>query len=139
MKQQFEDYSHIGRANCANFKTKDGRRNVNGPEFNWSYSLKIKIQNLRDKYNGNKSFRLKIDNRLALITATLLGIIAAYSLVGIFYALADYFKYHKSYAAVASLGVGIVMILVSVTAVVVIFRKPKNDPKDVANYDNRLN
>jgi hypothetical protein len=59
------------------------------------------------------------------------------------YAMADYFKYHKSYAAVASICVGIVMLIVCVTAVLVIFKgtEPldKPLPKDVADYDKRLN
>ncbi len=142
-KQEFPDHAHIGRSNCANFIKKDGRRNVSGPDFDWTYRLKVKIQNLRDRYNGNKSFRLKIDNRLSLITAILLGMIAAYSLVGMLYAMADYFKYHKSYAAVASICVGIVMLIVCVTAVLVIFKgtEPLDRPlpKDVADYDKRLN
>lgn len=142
-KQEFPNHAHIGRANCAKFKDVDGRQNVNGPDFDWSYRLKIKLQNLRGKYINDKTFRLKIDNRLSLITAILLGMIAAYSLVGMLYAMADYFKYHKSYAAVASICVGIVMLIVCVTAVLVIFKgtEPldKPLPKDVANYDKRLN
>lgn len=131
MKQQFPDKSRDLWP-----RLKDHRRNAMGP-FISKWTL------FSNKYKYNESFRLKIDTRIWITVSLLLGGVFAYSVIGALYALADHLKYHQSYAAIMSISVGVVMIIAVITGLVLIFKsaEPLDNtlPKDVADYDKRLN
>jgi hypothetical protein len=65
----FEDESYRGREKCKRFKTIDGRRNVNGPVFGWTYDLKVKIERLKKQYRDNPAFRDLVDFSLIIALA----------------------------------------------------------------------
>ena len=74
-KPEFPDRSHIGRQNIINADLT--RKNVNGPEFGWSYKLKKKIERFQIRYRDNQAFR-------DLVDGTLLTVLACAAFVAIF-------------------------------------------------------